>query len=300
MSDDASGKGLPKSILLATDLSPRCDRALDRAVSLSQQWRAKLSILHVLEDMRAAGPNEIVPSWRRPPDPVSVATGWLMADIGPVVEHADVIVDEGDTAEVIVRHAERRDCDLIITGVARDELFGRVTLGNTVDRLLRRSRTPLLIVKNRARQPYHHITVAADFSEPSRHALEAAVRFFPDQTLTIFHAYEPLLSGLTDDPAAYRLQYRTVAEGEYTAFLATLQSDAAIKQRMRSFIEFGRPSDILREGVRDLNIDLVVLGTQGRGAIAEALIGSVAKDIMAEVPCDVLLIRMPHPAAATS
>lgn len=297
---DASGKGPPKSILLATDLSPRCDRAVDRAVSLSQQWQAKLAILHVIEDLRVAGSDEVAPSWRRPPDPVSVVTRRLMADIGPLVERADVIVDDGDTTEVIVRHAEQRDCDLIITGVARDELFGRFTLGNTVDRLLRRSRTPLLIVKNRARQPYHHIAVATDFSDPSRHALEAAVRFFPDKTLTIFHAYHPPMSGLLDDSAAFRAQCRTVAEGEYTAFLESLQSGAAIKQRTRSFIEFGRPADILREGVRDMNIDLVVLGTQGRGAIAEALIGSVAKEIMAEVPCDALLIRSPHPPAAAS
>lgn len=30
--------GKPKAILLATDLSSRCDRALDRAVSLSELW----------------------------------------------------------------------------------------------------------------------------------------------------------------------------------------------------------------------------------------------------------------------
>lgn len=293
MSEASWMKGPPRSILLASDLSSRCDRALDRAVSLSQQWQAKLAILHVLEDLRSADSDQVVPSWRRPPDPASVARAQLLADIGPIATTADVLIEEGDPAETIVRVAERRGCDLIISGIARDELFGRFFLGATVDRLLHRSRIPILVVRNRARQPYHHVAVATDFSESSRHALEAAIRFFPEEELTIFHAYDPPMSGLTNDPAAYRRQYRAVAEQDYEAFLKSVESGAAIKKRARSFIEFGRPADVLREGVRDMNIDLVVLGTQGRGALAEALIRSVAKQVMAEVSCDTLLIKAP-------
>lgn len=33
--------GAPRLILLATDLSCRCDRALDRAVLLAQSWKAR-------------------------------------------------------------------------------------------------------------------------------------------------------------------------------------------------------------------------------------------------------------------
>ena len=50
--------GPPKKILLATDLSPRCDRALDRAVLLAELWQAKLIILNVLEDVRVSGFDE--------------------------------------------------------------------------------------------------------------------------------------------------------------------------------------------------------------------------------------------------
>jgi nucleotide-binding universal stress UspA family protein len=37
----------------------------------------------------------------------------------------------------------------------------------------------------------------------------------------------------------------------------------------------------------------VVLGAQGRSALFEMFIGSVAKQIMAELPCDTLLVREP-------
>jgi nucleotide-binding universal stress UspA family protein len=232
-----------------------------------------------------------VPSWRRPPDTTSIAETQLLADIGPVAKKADVVIEEGDPAEAIVRVAEARRCDLIVTGIARDELLGRFTLGTTVDRLLRSSRVPVLVVKNRARLPYRHVAVAIDFSETSRYALEAALQCFPEQALTILHAYDPPITPFMTEPAVYRREYQQIAEQEYESFLASMKSGAAIKRRAQAFIEFGTPAHVLREGVRDLGIDLVVMGTRGRSAISELLIGSVAKQIMAELPCDALVIR---------
>jgi nucleotide-binding universal stress UspA family protein len=42
-------QGPPKTILLATDLSSRCDRAMDRAAQLASLWGARLVVLNVLE-----------------------------------------------------------------------------------------------------------------------------------------------------------------------------------------------------------------------------------------------------------
>src|SRR3546814_7254277 len=63
----------PHSILLATDLSHRCDRALDRAVQLAQQWSARLLVVHAVEkevdESYSLHSIYDVPSWRRPADP---------------------------------------------------------------------------------------------------------------------------------------------------------------------------------------------------------------------------------------
>ena len=59
-----------------------------------------------------------------------------------------------------------------------------------MNRLTRRSRIPVLVVKSRVRSSYRNILVATDFSEPSRHALETVGRWFPDLKLTIFNAYD--------------------------------------------------------------------------------------------------------------
>jgi nucleotide-binding universal stress UspA family protein len=99
---------------------------------------------------------------------------------------------------------------------------------------------------------------------------------------------------LTTDSAAYLHEYRRVVEQDYEAFLASVKSGETIRQRANSFIEYGAPNEVLRRGVRDMDIDLIVLGTQGRSALSEALIGSVGKYLMSELSCDVLMIREPQ------
>ena len=112
---------------------------------------------------------------------------------------ATIVIEAGDPGAAILRAAAAEGCDLIVTGIARDELLGRFRLGSTVNRLLRGSRVPLLVVKDRARRPYAQIVVATDLSEPSGHALQAAARLFPEQRLTVFHAYDAPRSTSTRD-----------------------------------------------------------------------------------------------------
>jgi nucleotide-binding universal stress UspA family protein len=49
MPDSLTTSATPKQVLLATDLSARCDRALDRAVQLTEAWQAELTAVNVLD-----------------------------------------------------------------------------------------------------------------------------------------------------------------------------------------------------------------------------------------------------------
>src|SRR3546814_14057683 len=98
------------------------------------------------------------------------------------------------------------------------------------------------------------------------------------------------------NPKSYRTAYQKRAERECEEFLKKVRKPAAW-QPSRIVIEDGAPNFLLRDCVRDLDIDLVVLGTRGRNAIFEMIVGSVAKVLMEEVPCDILVIREPRAAA---
>ena len=226
-----------------------------------------------------------------------MAEDQLRRDMMQAAPNVTAIVEKGEPTEVIVRVAKARGCDLIVTGIARDETLARFGLGTTVDRLLRRSRVPLLIVKQRARSPYANILVATDFSECSRCALQVAMAFFPDRKLTIFHAYDAPLAGMTGDPARYQDEYRKVAAGDCAAFLAGAGIPEQQRQSFGLLVEHGHPSVLIQQYARDRGVDLVVLGTHGRSALLKLFMGSTAKEILSSLSCDVLVVREPRAAA---
>lgn len=288
-------QGPPTRILLATDLSARCDRALDRATALAAAWQAEIIAVHALEqtdDFYTSDLDHRLPSWRRQPDASRVVEDQLRSDM-KLAPNIVAIVQKAEPTELILRAANSHRCGLIVTGIARDETLGRFGLGTTVDRLLRRSRVPVLIVKQRVRAPYSNIIVATDFSDCSRCALQVAMAFFPNRKLGIFHAYDTPLVGLTSYPGRHRDEYRDVLASECAAFLAGSGVPGDRQRNFELLVEYGRPSHLIHQYVRDRGVDLVVLGTHGRSALFDILIGSTAKDILSSLPCDVLVVREP-------
>lgn len=63
------------TVLLATDVSARCDRAFDRAAQLATQWSGRLIAVHALEEDGLLPEDALrdLPAWRRPADPTSLA-----------------------------------------------------------------------------------------------------------------------------------------------------------------------------------------------------------------------------------
>jgi nucleotide-binding universal stress UspA family protein len=76
--------------------------------------------------------------------------------------------------------------------------------------------------------------------------------------------------------------------------LATLLSDADQKKfRIRRDLKWGAPATEVEDYARREGIDLIVMGTHGRGTIANLVLGSVADKLLRNAPCPVLVVRPP-------
>ena len=281
----------PKRVLLATDLSARCDRATDRAVVLAKLWNAELIVLHVMELGPASAGPPYSPSWRLKYDPQERAVRRVRSEIGEILPDVSVIVEQGDPAERLLQVAEARSVDLIVTGVARDEPFGRAVVGSTVKTLLGQVSCPLLIVRRRGLRPYRHIVTATDFSLASREALERAVRLFPHASHAVFHAYSAGYAALASDVEEGRRQQGNVAAQECREFLAASDLLGLGSRLPQAILEYGPPGQLLNDYAHENDVDLAVMGTCGHGALYDMFIGSVAKKLAMSVPCDALIIR---------
>jgi nucleotide-binding universal stress UspA family protein len=287
---DAANAAPPKTILLATDLSCRCDRAFDRAIELSKRWGAALIIAHVIAAADDTGRE--VPAWYRTPDMAESARWRIRRDLAADLANAEIRVEEGDTVERLLAVAERDACDLIITGVARDAGLGRMLVGTTINHLVRRSSVPVLMVKDRAAGPYQNIAVATDFSETSRRALMATAAFFPTADIVLLHGYD-LPYGSLQDKYNVSKRMREMEDELGAEFLASTPIDSALRTRIGLLIEQGNPERLIWEYVRNKGADLTVIGSHGRGALFDILIGSMTKRLLESAAGDLLVVVDP-------
>jgi len=284
----------PRTLLVATDLSARCDRAFDRAVRLAALWGAKLIAVAVVN---ASATDEMLadehPAWRRAVNPVERATARLKEHAAAAGTEVVTMVETGDPAPVIARIAADHGCDLIVCGIPRDETLVRFGLGSTVDRLLRRTAIPLLIARKRPSSDYGSAVVGTDFTPHARHALETAVRWFPDRPTTVLHVYDLPFGGIVDDRNAMARQFRQKAEANCAAFLAEADLPAAARTSIATQVEQGVPEEIFKLFVESFDIDLAVLGSAPRSAAMDFLVGNTATQIMGRLSCDTLIVRQP-------
>jgi nucleotide-binding universal stress UspA family protein len=215
---------------------------------------------------------------------------WRLArDVGSAAASIRMIVEEGDPALVIGKIAEREQADLIVTGFGHDGTLGRIFLGSTVDRLVRETRIPVLVARERPSGAYVRVVATTDASEDSLEALRVAATFFPAAAVTLFHAFDFPYSSLLDDRDFTREQ------GEKEAELRRLLRKGGLSDLLPNSVstvaKFGSPAALLPEYVEDHGIDLTVVGSNGHGALFDALIGSTHSKLLGELEGDMMIVR---------
>lgn len=78
---------------------------------------------------------------------------------------------------------------------------------------------------------------------------------------------------------------------EMDEFIEREVADSTIK--IEKSIRHGRPFVEIIQAARELDADLIVIATHGRGGFEHLLFGSTAEKVVRKAPCPVLSIRMP-------
>lgn len=285
------GNDAPRKLLLATDLSARCDRPLERAKALAAQWNAHLTLLTVREGPQV--PAEVV-QWLAGSETSTEAEFAARRDIAREFEHAGYPVSlqfaDGDVADAILAAAARSDAELVIAGYARINTLGEIFLGSTVEQLARNLAQPLLVVRQRARAPYARILVPTDFSPASRLALETAARLFPEAQLIVFHVHEAGLEGLADQPRSGTDAGSGAIRLRCEQFIDSCTLAPQVRARIASDSAAGTPELMTARYALEHGVDLAVLGLRSQSGMLRLFTDSKGEQVLRGLECDTLLV----------
>jgi nucleotide-binding universal stress UspA family protein len=140
-----------------------------------------------------------------------------------------------------------------------------------------------------------HLLVPTDFSDASRAAVKYGVAFAETfgGTLHLLHVPETVTGA---DPLALEIPERSTIERAIEAsawdqLRRVLTPNEQARITVELWIEWGSPVDEIIRYAKEHAIDMIAMGTHGRGGVERLLLGSVAEHVVRHAPCPVLTVH---------
>ncbi|TNF22143.1 MAG: universal stress protein [Rhodobacteraceae bacterium] len=271
-----------KHLLVASDLSARSDRALERAVQLARAHGARLTVAHTVdEDMPAAVAEAQQAAARE-------ALGRALETLGAT--DAEVLVQTGSVVPAILALAERIEANLMVVGTHKPRPFWDVFSGTTVERFVRAVERPVLLVNDPVEGPWRSVLCGIDLSPACVAAGNLAADLAPEAEMATFHAvHVPYLGVLGPRDHA----------GEIAPFVKDAQNridawwpQAGLSERLpKPEIRAQSVHVAFDQARRAAKAELFALGAHGRAALAPTKLGGFTETLIREPACDMLIVR---------
>lgn len=144
-----------RNILVPTDLSNACDKAIDYAVQLAGVFEARIHLLHVIEMPVVADPLPGSVMWPYPSAAILDEARHFLEDMRSRMSvKSKIVVERGVPSEVILDYAEQHAIDLIVMATHGRQGFARMLVGSTTETVLRQASCPVVSIRpNKMHQP---------------------------------------------------------------------------------------------------------------------------------------------------
>lgn len=273
------------SILVPTDLSARSDMALRRAFRLAAQHGASITLCHVVDDA-------VLPDMRDDIRKSAEKSLTQFAHSADPTIPCSLDVSEGDPTTGIVARIEQGKPNLVVMGTHRKRAVLDRMCETTVQRIIRLSLCPVLMVAHDVDDDYQRVVAATDFSPGATAAINLAHHLAPLAEITPVHVFHvPYSNAQARDPEggdALMRRFKTEATHEDAAWRDKIDLPATCgKTRLVQ----GSPAPVLHDSVKAVGATLIVAGAHGRAGQSRARLGSLVHALTRDPPCDVLIAR---------
>lgn len=132
------------------------------------------------------------------------------------------------------------------------------------------------------------ILVPTDFSETAEKAVtygvELAKRF--NAKLDLLHAFDEVILYAPTTADVYREKFEAGIQEDLDKVTSKMEG-----VEVESVMRRGAPFVEIIRYAKENDVDLIVIGSHGRGAVMHMLLGSVAEKVVRKAPCPVLTVR---------
>ena len=201
----------------------------------------------------------------------------------------------------INRIATEENYSLVVVGAESRSMVSEALLGGIAFDIIHHCRLPIFLVRleenkvegmsyyQAARCRYNqHVLFPTDFSETADQAFQVVKELASAGTskITLMHVQDKahidphLISSLTE--------FNEIDESRLAAMKETLQSLGEVDVDI--VLAYGNPSREIINAVRDRQVQLTVMGSQGRGYVSDLFLGSVSHNVARQSDASVLLI----------
>lgn len=302
-------------VLVPTDFEKAARNAYKHAESYTKEIGGNVDLLHIIptlkyfhESLKTVGyplsmEEDVYPKLTQN------AEKQLQEDMEKYIDSAfrgDTLVKIGPKpSEIIMDLADKNKYDLIVMGAHNNDPIDMI-LGTVTDRVIRRSKVPVLSVPPDVEaEQVNNIVVPTDFSDRSLKALSSAIRFAKtlDARITIFHVLELYGSSTEQNNAEVsRDEAIDVRKRMFDRIKTILSKMETCNCKIESeasgdrlvFKENGKETAIpvsleVTRGISahyeivdyaNNNADMVVITTHGRSGLSHLFLGSTTEKVV--------------------
>ena len=270
-------------VLIAVDFSPPSTLAVNYGIAFARQFRARLSLLHVVESRSGLLHPFPAEAAKFETQRQKQAVKMLAALLTPEDEEdldAHLVVRAGEIEDIIGSVVEEEQADVIVMGLHGRGLFGRMILGSVTETLLRKLPVPVLTVCHVSRPlEFRRILLANDFGFDSYKGFGFAL----DLAET---AHCSLLVAHTIDAGPVSEERKQVVKYVHERFADFEAEGAKRKVSVECVLAEGGATESLLRIADEREADFIILGLRKKRLIERALMGSTAEALIraARVP----------------